>query len=146
TPLLNLAQTWNTSGQPTGVLLNITNTASAAGSLLMDLQTGGTTNFRVTSATSAVTRVDINYVSTSAFGTYRFLENGTVAGSFEFVGSLSSLTNRRNGLGMVSVAGPIQFLPNGGSNIYGNVTSSAFSVSSGLSIGWSNNSTDATTT
>ena len=50
TPVLNLAQTWNTSGTATGLKLNITNTASAAASLLMDLQVGGSTQFSVSRA------------------------------------------------------------------------------------------------
>lgn len=42
-PALSLTQTWNNSGVTfTGLLLNVTNTASASGSLLLDLQVGGT--------------------------------------------------------------------------------------------------------
>jgi len=47
TPLLNLSGTWNTSGVARGILLNITDTASNANSLLLALQTGGTTRFSV---------------------------------------------------------------------------------------------------
>ena len=39
--LLNLAGTWNTSGTPSAILCNITDTASNASSLLLQLQTGG---------------------------------------------------------------------------------------------------------
>ena len=47
-PLLDLSQTWNASGVAfTGVKLNITETAAAAASLLLDLQRGGTTQFSV---------------------------------------------------------------------------------------------------
>ncbi len=45
--LLDLAQTWNTSGTPSAIKLNVTDTASNASSLLMDLQVGGTNRFRV---------------------------------------------------------------------------------------------------
>jgi hypothetical protein len=45
--IIDLAGTWNTSGTPTGVKLNITDTASNAASLLMDLQVGGTSRFSV---------------------------------------------------------------------------------------------------
>lgn len=48
--LLNLAQTWNTSGTPTAVKLNVTDTSSNASSLLMDLQVGGTSKFKVSKA------------------------------------------------------------------------------------------------
>jgi hypothetical protein len=43
TPVLNLSQTWNASGVAfTAIKLNITNTASNTGSLLLDLQVDGT--------------------------------------------------------------------------------------------------------
>ncbi len=45
--ILNLAQTWNTTGTPTAIKLNVTNTASNAASLLMDLQVGGVSKFKV---------------------------------------------------------------------------------------------------
>lgn len=45
--LLDLAGTWNTSGTPTGIKLNVTDTASNAASLLMDLQVGGVSKFKV---------------------------------------------------------------------------------------------------
>lgn len=44
--ILDLSGTWNTSGTPTAIKLNITNTASV-GSFLIDLQTGGLSMFRV---------------------------------------------------------------------------------------------------
>lgn len=47
TTSLDIAQTWNTTGTPTAVKLNVTDTASNAASLLMDLQTGGTSRFSV---------------------------------------------------------------------------------------------------
>jgi hypothetical protein len=46
--LIDLAGTWNTSGTPTAIKLNITNTASGASALLLDLQVGGTSKFNVT--------------------------------------------------------------------------------------------------
>jgi len=50
TPLLNLTGTWNTTGVATGLKLNITDTASNASSLLMDLQVGGTSRLSLTKA------------------------------------------------------------------------------------------------
>jgi hypothetical protein len=48
TPLLNVAQTWNNAAVAfTSLKLNITDTASAAASLLMDLQVGGATKFKI---------------------------------------------------------------------------------------------------
>jgi hypothetical protein len=44
---LNLAQTWDTTGTPTAIKLNITDTASAAASKLLDLQTGGVSRVKI---------------------------------------------------------------------------------------------------
>jgi hypothetical protein len=50
-PVLDLAQTWNNAAVTfTGLRFNVTNTASAAASLLADLQVGGTTQFWVSRA------------------------------------------------------------------------------------------------
>jgi len=46
--LIDLAGTWNTTGNPAAIKLNITNTASGASADLMELQVGGTNQFRVT--------------------------------------------------------------------------------------------------
>ena len=47
-PVLNLSQTWNASGVTfTGLRFNATDTASASGSLLMDLQVGGSSILNV---------------------------------------------------------------------------------------------------
>src|SRR6185312_13374567 len=48
TPLINATQTWNASGVTfTGWEMNVTDTASAAGSLLIDLEVGSTSQFTV---------------------------------------------------------------------------------------------------
>lgn len=47
TSMIDLAGTWNTSGTPTALKLNITNTASNAASLLLDLQLSSTSVFKV---------------------------------------------------------------------------------------------------
>lgn len=47
-PVINATQTWNASGTTfTGIQYNVTSTASAAASLLMDLQVGGSSKFKV---------------------------------------------------------------------------------------------------
>lgn len=54
-PLLNHAQTWNDGAVTfTGWKLNVTNTASAAASLLVDLQVGGASKFNITRAGSVI--------------------------------------------------------------------------------------------
>jgi hypothetical protein len=48
--MVDLAQTWNTTGAPTAIKVNITDTASAAGSNLLDLQVGGVSKFKISKA------------------------------------------------------------------------------------------------
>jgi hypothetical protein len=50
TSMIDLAGTWNTTGNPVGIRLNINNTASGTTSQLIDLQTGGSSRFAVTPA------------------------------------------------------------------------------------------------
>lgn len=45
--LIDLSGTWNTTGTPTALKLNVTDTASNASSLLMDLQVGGVSRINV---------------------------------------------------------------------------------------------------
>jgi hypothetical protein len=53
-PLSALTATWNASGTTfTGIGLNVTDTASAAASLLLDLQVGGAPRFSVSKASGA---------------------------------------------------------------------------------------------
>jgi hypothetical protein len=47
TTSFDVTQTWNTTGTPTALKLNVTDTASNAASLLMDLQVGGASQFSV---------------------------------------------------------------------------------------------------
>ena len=61
---LSLAQTWNTTGSPTAIILNVTNTASGSARLL-DLKTGGVSRFAVDklggmSATLITSTAEIN--------------------------------------------------------------------------------------
>ncbi len=60
---LNLADTWNTSGNPTGILYNATNTASGATTKLMDLQVGAVSQFNVTKA-GATTQTGVHNLAT----------------------------------------------------------------------------------
>ena len=58
-PVLDMTQTWNNSATTfTGLKLNVTNTASAAASLLMDLQVGGTSVVRFGGPSS----IGLNYL------------------------------------------------------------------------------------
>lgn len=74
-PLINLAQTWNAGAVTfTGLKFNVTDTASASGSLLMDLQVGGTSQFSVRknglvtlSSLSAASTLSVVAAGTTAF-------------------------------------------------------------------------------
>jgi len=55
TSMIDLAGTWNTSGTPTLIKANVTNTASNGSSLLIDLQVGGSSRFKVAATTGHVT-------------------------------------------------------------------------------------------
>jgi hypothetical protein len=46
-PMVDMSGIWNTTGEPTLVKYNVTNTASGTNSLLLDLQTSGTSRFKV---------------------------------------------------------------------------------------------------
>ncbi len=55
TPVVDATQTWNSSGTTfTGIRFDVTDTASAAGSLLMDLRVGGASRFSVSKLGSAI--------------------------------------------------------------------------------------------
>jgi len=53
-PLVSFAGTWNTTGKPTALLVNMLDSASAAGSLLLDLQVASGSRFRVPKEGGAV--------------------------------------------------------------------------------------------
>jgi hypothetical protein len=102
-PIYALVDTWNASGTTfTGIGLNVTDTASAAGSLLMDLQVGGVSVFRV--AKSGIARFvdrasarDLQIEVSTTGAHHRFFSSNTSAG-FQFennatvLGTFSSTT------------------------------------------------------
>lgn len=86
-PALTLAQTWNASGTTfTALRVNATDTASASGSLLMDLQVGGSSKLSVRKDSaivfggSANTNVDTALLFPTAYGNtvkiYSDINNG----------------------------------------------------------------------
>jgi hypothetical protein len=78
--VIDLAGTWNTTGTPSAIKLNITDTASNASSLLMRLQTGGTDRFTVNKdgLVTAPDRIRVGNGSDAA-PSYSFV-NGTTSG------------------------------------------------------------------
>jgi cytoskeletal protein CcmA (bactofilin family) len=73
--ILNLAQTWNTTGTPTAIKLNVTNTASNAASNLLDLQVGTVSQFKVDKV-GVVTgsQFNINGANNGLFGSGTFTD------------------------------------------------------------------------
>jgi hypothetical protein len=112
-PVVTATQTWNDSGVTfTGWKLNITSTASAAASLLMDLQLGGTSVFSVSKSgtvSGSLFRTDVAGITRSALGSTSVLSGqkvitgrntvsdvpfvaSTSDGSIGFTSSTTSLT------------------------------------------------------
>ena len=91
TPFLQATQSWNAAGVTfTGMKVNVTDTASASGSLLQDFQVGGVSKFSITKA-GAVTAASNLSVATGA----AYQINGTSVLSATTLGSsvvTSSLT------------------------------------------------------
>ena len=84
TGIVDLRQTWSTTGAPTAIKLNITDTASAGTSLLMDLQVGGSSRFSVTKdgSVSAANGFRQNvYQASSANSGVTFRFNGVGTGT-----------------------------------------------------------------
>lgn len=67
TSSLSISQTWNTTGTPTALQVNVTNTASNAASLLMDLRSGGVSRFAVRASDGYLTQT-LNSATGAAFG------------------------------------------------------------------------------
>lgn len=81
--IYNLTDTWNAGATTfTAVKMNVTDTASAAGSLLMDLQVGGVSQFKVSKA-GAVTAVGVAIPTISSSDTLsnKTLSSPTVSGT-----------------------------------------------------------------
>jgi hypothetical protein len=87
-PVLNLTQTWsNISTVFTGVKLNVTNTNSAAASLLMDLQVGGTSLFSVGKAGNATAPSGSAAVPSYAISAAGLYSRASVRLNFAFSGT-----------------------------------------------------------
>lgn len=85
-PVIDATQTWNASGTTfTGQKLNVTDTASASGSMLFDYQVGGSTRFKaavgnsrdsVLTITSPTQHADLNLVGSDRSGLLRSAGGG----------------------------------------------------------------------
>ena len=77
--LLDMSQTWNTSGAPTGIKLNVTNTAST-GSRLMDLQVGGVSHVSISPKGFISCGSSVGFTGLGAYDGSSFLASGASLG------------------------------------------------------------------
>lgn len=103
-----LSATWNDALTTfTAIKFNVTDTASAAGSLLLDLQVGGTSQLKVekdgglnigTSTMPAYTKVGVNgLLPTDSATTIAYLSNGTIpSGTTTSYSGFSSIATTQN--------------------------------------------------
>ena len=97
-PAIDLAQTWNASGVAfTGVKFNATDTASAANSLLMDLQVGEASKFSVSKA-GAITIANGSSTPLTLTGETYALTLGGSAGTPAFKSQVFSVGGSANEL------------------------------------------------
>lgn len=96
TSLLSLAQTWNTSGTPTAILLNVTNTASNSNSQLIALQASSATRFAVR-ADGTTFIANGFYAGTSTAATTRYLTGSMLVTSSQGAGVTFSRLTHNNG-------------------------------------------------
>ena len=115
-PVLSLAQTWNAGAVTfTGMLFNATNTASAAASLLLDLQVGGTSQFKVSKAGVA-----------TALTQFIGPDGSVSAPAFAFAGATDTGFYRDTGGGRIRVAVGGNYALNIASGGIGLVSDTAF--------------------
>ena len=87
TSSLSIAQTWNTTGTPTALDINVTDTASNGLSRLLDLRVGGTSRFNVNKSGEVIFGltsgrnifVTANQLRINGIGTLGWSANGTNA-------------------------------------------------------------------
>ena len=133
-PVLSLAQTWNAGGVTfTGMLFNATDTASASGSLLLDLKVGGATQFSVTkagaiTAGSTITGPFLNITSAGNTASLAFHLNGLALNTNAVIGWTSSAATAAVDTVLVRDAANTLALRNSTNaqtfNLYGTYTSS----------------------
>ena len=101
-PISNLTTTWNNVATTfTGIKLNVTDTASAAGSLLMDLQVGGTSQFRV-AKTGEITQANGQFLDGAFIKGGSYTSNNSVYGVRQAAGGVLFCTLGVNGYGLTA--------------------------------------------
>jgi len=95
-PVLDITQTWNNAATTfTGIKSNITNTNSASGSLLLDMQLGGTSffNVRKDGFTNIGNPAGLHFVFNPASNTMQFLNNASISALTFQAGNISFSTS-----------------------------------------------------
>jgi len=128
TSALDIAQTWNTTGTPTAIKLNITDTASNGNSRLLDIQVGGSSKFIFVKNGNLFFGALNNSSNIQGDDTTRGLIlrtslTTTVGSGFTFSnlqGNVANLSSTSNGL-YIQPAGTIGFNPTSGTGLYNSI-------------------------
>ncbi|HXG69518.1 MAG TPA: hypothetical protein VNJ04_02785 [Gemmatimonadaceae bacterium] len=103
-PGLNVTCSWNSAGTVfTCVKVNVTDTASAAASLLMDLQVGGFSKFSVTKAGALTTATTITATNANIVAGNAMLPGGSTNGRLSSNGASNVLVQSNNAADFFSV-------------------------------------------
>lgn len=106
TTSLDIAQTWNTTGTPSAIKLNVTDTASNAASLLMDLQVGGSSRFSVDKTGATVVSDGTNALTIdSTNGAVTFLQTAQM--TLQTSNALILRHGNTDALGVRAVSGAV---------------------------------------
>ncbi len=125
-PVLSATQTWNASGTTfTAAVVNVTNTASAAASMLLDLQVGGTSVFKIIKSNHIVTAGDlqINPGAGGDFARYTFSSS-----AFTLISTCAIDWNSDVWLGRPGVAATLQL----GQDVNGAAVSQTIQACNGI--------------
>ena len=128
TSALDISQTWNTTGTPTAIKLNITDTASNGNSRLLDIQVGGASKFIFAKNGNLFFGAFNNSSSIVGDDTTRGLIlrtslTTTVGSGFLFSnlqGNIANLSGQSSGL-YIQPAGSLGFNPTSGTGIYNSI-------------------------
>jgi hypothetical protein len=106
--IYNMADTWTGGAAYTAILMNVTDTSSTAGSLVIDLQIGGASKLAVGKTSALLVGVDAanttvlrNGVNTQAFNLYNTYTDASNYGrlSFKYSGNHATITTEVAGTG-----------------------------------------------
>jgi hypothetical protein len=140
-PVLNLSQTWNdAAGTFTGLKFNATDTASAAGSNLLDLQVGGASRFKIqkNGNIDTVGNADMGADTKVRFGTSAITIGGIVdvrsSSLNAFILKNNTASIQFNGNGVSGNAGDLQLRRRAAANLQLGAADAAAPVAQTLSV------------